>query len=392
MPSLRRSRRNLELNKFIMKKLTFLLLFAVLCFTASAQNQQIYKFKAIKDIPVTPVKDQSQTGTCWCFGTTSFLEAELIRMGKGEYDLSEMYFVRKNYEKRIADDYLRQGKGNLNQGSICHMVPRVVREDGIMPENVYNGLNYGSPKHNHTELNKYIKAVAAASVELKNRSAQYWDIMEAIFDTYLGKLPETFKYEGKEYDAKGFAQSLGFTDMSEYVELTSFSNHPFYQIVPLEIPDNWDHQWIYNVPLEEMMAIINNALENGYTVAWDGDLTRNGSFNHKRGIAINPEPQYWDEAVKLEKKYPELKVTQENRQRDYETFNTKDDHIMHLTGLFKDQDGTFFYKTKNSWGTDSNEIGGYLYMSESYVAMRTISILLHKDAIPAAIRAKMGIR
>jgi len=374
-----------------MKKILFLSVALLIGVSALAQIQTIYSFKEVNDIPVTPVKDQYRTGTCWCFGTTSFLEAELIRMGKGEYDLSEMFFVRKNYEKRVADDYLRKGKGNLNQGSICHMVTRVVDEDGILPENVYSGLNYGKDKHDHSELNKYLKAIAGASVELQNRSEQYWKLMKNLFDTYLGEIPESFEYNGKKYDAKSFASSLGLGDMSQYVEITSFSNHPFYKEVPLEIPDNWDHARLYNVPLDEFMAIINYALSHGYTVAWDGDLTKKGSFNHQRGIAINPETEYWNEAVKLEKKYPELKVTQENRQQEYETFNTVDDHIMHLTGLFKDQDGTYFYKTKNSWGEESNELGGYLYMSESYVAMRTISILLHKDAIPAAIKAKLNL-
>lgn len=358
---------------------------------AFAQIQDLYHFTAVKDIPVTEVKDQAMTGTCWCFGTTSFLEAELIRMGKGDYDLSEMYIVRNNYNRRLADNYLRRGKGNIGQGSICHMATVAVAENGIVPESVYSGINYDSPRHNHSEMTAYMRAIADASIEMRNRSEKYWKIMDFIFDEYLGKVPDTFVYEGKTYTPKSFAESLGFGDMSEYVEITSFSNHPFYKQVPLEVPDNWDHALLYNLPLDEMMEVINHALQNGYTVAWDGDLTA-GAFNHARGIALNPEKKDFAEAIKLEKKFPEIKVTQEIRQKDYESFLTVDDHIMHLTGLYKDEDGTYFYKTKNSWGKASNQLGGYLYMSESYVAMRTISILLHKDALPKDIRKKLDIK
>ena len=184
---------------------------------------------------------------------------------------------------------------------------------------------------------------------------------------------------------------LGLDDMSDYIEITSFSHHPFYQRVPLEIPDNWDHELLWNVPLDDFMAIIDNALTNGYTVAWDGDLT-SGEFNHNRGIAICPKPEDFEEAIKLEKVYPDRVVTQEVRQKDFETFRTVDDHLMHLTGLFKDQNGNYFYKTKNSWGEGRNpEMKGYLYMSRAYIMMRGVGIMVHKDAIPKDIRKKMGL-
>jgi bleomycin hydrolase len=204
-------------------------------------------------------------------------------------------------------------------------------------------------------------------------------------------MPETFKYNGKEYTPKSFAKMLGLDDVSDYIELTSFSHHPFYEQVPLEIPDNWDHARLWNVPLDELMAIIDNALTNGYTVAWDGDLTA-GEFNHNRGIAICPKPEDFAEAVKLEKVYPDRVVTQEMRQKDFETFRTVDDHLMHLTGLFTDQNGNKFYKTKNSWGEGRNpEMKGYLYMSKAYLQMRTVSIMVHKDAIPKDIRKKLNL-
>ena len=373
-----------------MKRIFLFLLTLAVSTAAFAQTQTLYKFTPVRDIPVTSVKNQASTGTCWCFATVSFLEAELIRQGKGEYDLSEMFVVRGNYRDRIFDNYLRQGRGNINPGSIAHMATKAIGKYGIVPESVYDGISYDSPTHNHGELSTYLKAIAGASVELKNLSPEYNELIESLFDIYLGEVPETFTYEGAAYTPKSFAEKLGFDDMSDYIELTSFSHHPFYQKVPLEIPDNWDHETLYNVPLEDFMDIIDNALMNGFTVAWDGDLKK-GEFNHGRGIAICPEPKGFNAAIKLDKAYPDRTVTQEMRQNDFERFETVDDHLMHLTGLFKDQKGNFFYKTKNSWGEGNGDLKGYLFMSRAYVQMRAISIMVHKDAIPAPIREKLGI-
>ena len=374
-----------------MKRILTLALAAVLCTAAFAQTQTIYKFTPVKDIKVTPVKDQARTGTCWCFATISFLEAELLRQGKGEYDLSEMFVVRNNYSDRIFDNYLRRGRGNINPGSIAHMATNAVAKYGIVPESAYHGINYDSDSHNHGELSSYLKAIAEVSIEQKNLSPEYNKLVKSLFDIYLGEVPETFEYNGKTYTPQSFAKMLGFDDMSDYIELTSFTHHPFYQQVPLEIPDNWDHALLWNVPLDDLMAIMDNALEKGYTVAWNGDLTA-GEFNHNRGIAICPNPEDFAEAIKLEKVYPDRQVTQEMRQSDFEHFRTVDDHLMHLTGLYKDQNGGKFYKTKNSWGEGRNpEMKGYLYMSKAYIEMRTISIMVHKDAIPKDIRKKLGL-
>ena len=374
-----------------MKRFLTITLAAVLSTAAFAQTQTIYQFKPVNDIQVTPVKNQAWTGTCWCFATVSFLEAELLRQGKGEYDLSEMFVVRNNYKDRIFDNYLRRGRGNIGPGSISHMATKAIAKYGIVPESVYSGINYDSPTHNHGELNAYLRGIADASVNLKKLSPEYQKLMKSLFDIYLGEEPESFQYNGKTYTPMSFAKMLGFDDMSDYIELTSFSHHPFYQQVPLEIPDNWDHELLWNVPLDDFMAIIDNALQNGYTVAWDGDL-KTGEFNHNRGIAICPNPEDFAEAIKLEKVYPERVVTQEMRQKDFETFETVDDHLMHLTGLFKDQNGNLFYKTKNSWGESRNEeMKGYLYMSRAYIQMRGIAIMVHKNAIPKDIQKKLGL-
>ena len=374
-----------------MKRILTIALAAVLSTAAFAQTQTIYQFTPVRDIKATPVKDQARTGTCWCFATISFLESELLRQGKGEYDLSEMYVVRNNYSERIFDNYLRRGHGNINPGSIAHMATNAIEKYGVLPESAYDGIEYDSERHNHGELSAYLKAIAEVSVQRKNLSPEYHKLMESLFDIYLGKVPESFEYKGKTYTPKSFAKMLGFDDLSDYIELTSFSHHPFYQQVPLEIPDNWDHEKLWNVPLDDFMDIIDNALRNGYTVAWDGDL-KSGEFQHNRGIAICPNPEDFAEAVKLEKVYPDRVVTQEMRQIDFEHFQTVDDHLMHLTGLFKDQNGNLFYKTKNSWGEGRNEeMKGYLYMSRAYVQMRCVSIMVHKDAIPKDIRKKLGL-
>ena len=212
-----------------MKRILTIALAAVLSTAAFAQTQTIYQFTPVRDIKATPVKDQASTGTCWCFATISFLESELLRQGKGEYDLSEMFVVRNNYTDRIFDNYLRRGHGNINPGSIAHMATQAIEKYGIVPESVYHGINYDSPRHNHGEMSAYLKGIADVSVNLKNLSPEYNKLIKSLFDIYLGEMPEKFQYNGKEYTPKSFAKMLGFDDMSDYVELTSFTHHPFWR-------------------------------------------------------------------------------------------------------------------------------------------------------------------
>ena len=376
---------------------------------STTKIEEGYKFTPVVELKATPVKNQASTGTCWCFATTSFIESELLRLGKGEYDLSEMFIVRDNYTDKLNDNYLRQGKGNLGPGSVGHDWMYGFKNYGIVPDEVYNGLNYGSPTHNHGELNAFINAVAAVPVQRKNESEQYHKIVDAILDTYLGKIPENFTYKGVNYTPKSFAASLGINP-GDYVEITSFTIFPFYTQGLLEIPDNWRMERYYNVPLDELIQTMDYALHNGYTIAWDGDISERG-FSHSKGVAIFPELSKVDnysttdrarlekmspgerseEAFKFASPFPEVNVTQEIRQAGFENFTTTDDHLMHLTGIVKDQNGTKYYITKNSWGTDRNTFGGYLNMSESYVRAKTISILVHKNAIPAEIKTKLGL-
>lgn len=401
-----------------MKK-TVLALSALMCvcsFNMNAQKKSAqkeaqpegYKFTTVVSLPATPVKNQASTGTCWCFATTSFMESELLRKGKGEYDLSEMFIVRQKYMNQLNDNFLRRGHGNVGQGSLSHTWVNAFKQVGIVPEQVYTGIAYNSPTHNHGELASMVQSLADMSVKMKTRSPQFNQIVDGVFDAYLGKLPEKFNYQGKEYTPKSFAASLDL-NMDDYVEITSFSHKPFYEQMMIEVTDNWEGERQYNVPLDELIEVMDYALEHGYTLCWDGDVSEKG-FSHANGVAINPEvkalddysttdrarfegitpTQRLDAVYKFDRPYPEINVTQEIRQEGYESFVTTDDHLMHVTGIVKDQNGTKYYITKNSWGTDRNTMGGYLNMSESYVRAKVIYIMLHKDAVPAALRQKLG--
>lgn len=387
-----------------------LILSCVLALSASAVFGQGYQFTEVVKVPATPVKNQAATGTCWCFATTSFMESELLRMGKGTYDLSEMFIVRQKYMNQLQDNYLRRGEGNIGQGSLSHTFMNAYRQVGIVPEEVYTGINYDSDRHNHGEMVRFMHALADVAVKAKQRSPEYDKLIENLFDTYLGKLPEKFTYKGKEYTPKSFAESLGL-NMDDYIELTSFTHHPYYVKFDVEVLDNWEHSLMYNLPLDEMMETVDYALNNGYTVCWDGDVSEKG-FSFTNGVAINPEvkkvedlsgtdrarfeklgeKERLEEVFKFEHPYPEINVTPEVRQAGFEAFVTTDDHLMHVTGITKDQNGTKYYITKNSWGTDRNKFGGYLNMSESFVRAKTIYVMVHKDAIPKTTKAKLGIK
>lgn len=377
---------------------------------AMSVSAQTYDFTVTDSVAVTPVKNQASSGTCWCFATASFLESELLRKGKGEHDLSEMFIVRQKLLNQLNDNYLRRGRGNIGQGSLSHTFLNAYNQVGIVPEEVYSGINYDSPRHNHGEMMAMLEAVAGVALKAKKRSPQYDAMVKSVLDTYLGPLPETFTYRGKTYTPKSFAESLGI-NTSDYVELTSFTHHPYYESFELEVPDNWEHARQYNLPLDELMDVIDGALRSGYSVCWDGDVSERG-FRFANGVAINPdvrdlsrysaadsavfapltEAQRLDSVMTFSRPYLEIVVTPEVRQEGFESFVTTDDHLMHLTGLAKDQNGTKYYVTKNSWGTDRNGFGGYLNMSESFVRAKTIYVMLHKDALPVALRKRLGIR
>ena len=360
------------------------------------KKKEAYEFTMVKELPHTSVKNQARTGTCWCFATISFLESELLRMGKEELNLSEMYIVRHTYPKK-AERYIRlHGEANFSPGGACHDVIDMMREYGLVPEEVYPGLNYGEKKHNHGEMNNILYGlVKAVSRNPGGRVTPRWEeAFEAVLDVYLGEIPKTFKYQGKEYTPKSFLQYLELNP-DDYIEITSYTHHPFYKQFYLELPDNWTfNDQYYNVPIEDMEKIIDYSLENGYTVVYGGDVS-NKYFSSKKGYGIVPLKD-WEDLTQEERKKEitepvEEKVpTQELRQKWFDNYTATDDHAMHIVGIAKDQKGHRFYYTKNSWGTD-RKYGGYMYLSKPYILLNATGFMVNKNAIPNDIREKLGL-
>ena len=388
-----------------MKKL--LISVAVFAFAiASFAQAPGYEFTTVVSHKATPVKDQSSTGTCWCFATASFMESELLRMGKGEYDLSEMFIVRQKYMNQMEDNYLRRGKGNIGEGSLAHTFKNAYKQVGIVPEEAYSGLIDGNKEHNHGALSRYFKALVDANIASKKRTPQYYALINNLFDTYLGKLPEKFTYKGKEYTPKTFAESLGLNP-DDYVSLTSYTHHPFYSQFAIEIQDNWRNGLSYNLPIDEFMAVMDNAVKKGYTFAWGSDVSEQGFT--RDGIAVMPDINKESELsgsdmarwtglttankrqIMTTKPHPEIDVTQEMRQVAFDNWETTDDHGMVIYGIAKDQNGKEYFMVKNSWGK-SGKYNGIWYASKAFVAYKTMNILVHKDALPKEIAKKLGIK
>lgn len=370
-----------------------------------------YLFEDEISLPATPIKNQYRSGTCWSFSGISFLESEMLRIGKPEADLSEMFIVWHTYSEKARKNVRVHGNLNFAAGGAFHDVTNMIREYGIVPESVYDGLEYGEEKHVHGEMDRMLKQIVDAVVENRNRklSTAWHNAVEETLNSYLGELPQNFEFEGKQYTPQSFARDYVGLNMDDYVEITSYTHHPFYSKFILEVPDNWSWDEVYNVPLEEMSAIIDNALENGYTVAWAADVSEKGFATSNKGVAVLPaapsedmsdaEITRWEslpekekekELYQLDKPVPEMEVTQEMRQIAFDNYQTTDDHGMHIIGTATDQNGDLFYKVKNSWG-DYNKYDGYFYASKPYVEYKTMCIMVHKDAIPQNIREKLEL-
>lgn len=399
---------------YFMNKLLLSCILATFAFTAFAAEKttaavDTFQFTIVKENKITPVKNQASSGTCWSFSGLGFFESELLRMGKPEVDLSEMFVVYHSYSDK-ADKFVRtNGHINFAAGGSFHDVMYVLKNYGIVPEQQMNGLNYGEDSHRHGELDalteSYVKTVV--SNPNKKLSTAWKAGFDGILDAYLGKLPTEFTVNGKKFTPVTYAQSLGL-NMDDYVSLTSFTHHPFYTKFAIEIPDNWRWGESYNLPLDEFAKVFENAVDKGYTIAWGSDVSEKGFT--RNGVAVNPELKKEnlpgsDQArwlnisqKEMEAKIlaangpqPEVKVTQELRQQGFDNYQTTDDHGMVIYGSATDQNGAKYYLVKNSWGTDS-KYKGIWYASESFVLHKTINIVVHKDAVPKDILKKLGVK
>ena len=368
-----------------MKK--FIATISLLCLTLGS-FAQTYEFQTIKDIEVNPVISQDNTGTCWSFSTTSFLEAEIIRITGKKIDLSEMYNVRNTYPKKAWNYVMRQGKSQFGEGGLAHDVINSASDFGIVPQSVYSGKLSNDVDYNHTEMTAVLEAMLKTYVSNpgKKLSPQWKEAVNAVLDVYMGKNISEFTYDGKKYTPKSFLEMTKL-NTSDYVTLSSFINEPMYQSFLLDIPDNFSNGRFYNLPLEEFVQNIDFALDNSFTIALDCDVSEN-TFSGKNGIAVIPENEADAKAIITEIK-PEKSITPEFRQAEFENLATTDDHLMHITGKVKDQKGNVYYKVKNSWGNKSGK-DGFVYMSVSYLKLKTISVLLHKDGVMKTTKSKLG--
>ncbi len=367
-----------------------------------------FTFTDVKLVKTTPVKDQNKSGTCWSFSGTSFFEDEILRKTGKEMDLSEMWTVRHCYNDK-ADKYVRMG-GTINfaQGGSTLDVGYVIDRYGMVPEEVYSGLEYGEAKHDHSEISPVLTSFVKSINGQRKKSPVWKKAYAGILDTYFGELPESFEYEGKTYTPKSFAKAIGI-NTADYIPVTSFTHHPFYEAFAIEIADNWIWEKYHNVPLEEMKAIVDNALDNGYSVAWAADVSEEG-FKWVKGYAVIPKKKTADdlngtelarwvklsdrereaEANKIDGPCEEIQVTQELRQQMFDNQETTDDHGMVIVGKAVDQKGNKYYKVKNSW--DTNQVyNGFIYVSEPYFLAKTIDILVNREAIPTDIAKKMNL-
>lgn len=363
----------------------------VLCtLTVNAQDQPFELINEV-DLPATSVKNQGRTGTCWAHATLSFLESEAIRISDKQVDLSEMHIIFKAYQAH-ADKYMRfHGYVNMGPGSQAWDVMNVLKEDGLVPEEAMPQQNGFGSLPNHSELDKGVSAFVKAIQENRSQQfpASYWqDALAGILTAYLGEVPKTFQWEGDTYTPRSFAKMLGL-EASNYVALTSFTHHPYHSRFIFESPDNWSQGEVYNLPFVSITEFIDFALDKGYTVAWAADVSDKG-FRNDKSLAIVPEKDWADLTEKeieevWTKPVVQRTITAEMRQHHLENYATTDDHLMHIVGRATDENGTVYYKVKNSWGTD-NPLVGYFYASAAYVQLKTMTLTVHKDILEGYIK------
>ena len=393
-----------------MKKTLFAAVLVSLGMSAFAQEaKEGFQFTTVKENPITSIKNQNQSGTCWAFSSVRFFESELLRMGKGEFDLCEMYLAHKTYEDRAKASVRMHGDISFSQGGSFYDAVYCMKHYGMIPQDAMPqpGTLYGDTLPNHNELfniaEAYVNAVAKGSQ--KKLSPVWFNGLNAIYDSYLGVVPEKFNHNGKEYTPKTYMESLGL-DMNDYVSLTSYTHHPFYEQFVIEVQDNWRWGLSYNLPLDEFMETMDYAVKNGFTFAWGSDVSETGFT--RNGIAVCPDVKKgadltgsdmarWTGLSATDRRneltsrpLPEIEVTQEMRQEAYDNWETTDDHGMLIYGIAKDQNGKEYFMVKNSWGF-SGKYKGIWYASKAFVAYKTMNILIHKDGIPKKIAKKLGL-
>lgn len=363
---------SLTFQKLFVVKKSILFSFVVLAASINASAQQ---FTVVKDNAHGNVENQCKTGTCWSFATTSFIESEIIRKGFKPVDLSEMYNVRLTYPKK-AESYVRfQGKQQFGPGGLSHDVLAIIDEFGIVPEEAFSGFVNGSASYDHETLDAKLSELVNEA--LKNPTNSYQKSVIEVLNNEIGETPREFKFNGASYTPASFRDAMKI-NAKEYVCLTSFTHHPFYSSFVLEVPDNWSKQAYYNLPLDEFQRVADVALSKGYTVAWDADVSEE-TFDARKGFAYVNNFQ------------DEPKIDQAKRQEAFDSYETTDDHLMHITGTAKDEKGNPYYLVKNSWGTEGLANEGFQYISVPYFRYKTVCMIVHKDAIPKEIAVKLGM-
>lgn len=355
----------------------------------SDQNEKLkpkkpkYDFTIEHSIECTGVKAQDRTGTCWSFATASFIESELIRRGKGQHDLSEMFIVKNIYRSKVENYVLRQGKANFSQGALGHDFLNSAERYGLVPEEAYDGRESVDEAYDHSEMEDVMKGFLDAVVARSKLSLKWKPASNRILDVYMGRSPKRFTYRDRSYSPLEFSKSLEFS-ADDYVSITSFNHHPFYDDFVLEIPDNFSSGLFYNLPVNELISVIDGAIENGFSVAWNGDVSERG-FSSSKGIAVLPtDPNRRDLFTRPGE---EIKATQVSRQKALMQLQTTDDHLMHLVGISRDTAGNKYYVTKNSWG-ETGAHKGFIHMSEAYVRSKTVGIVIHEDAMPQRMKRR----
>lgn len=363
----------------------------------SENSKDSFVFTEVINIENTPVKSQGSSGTCWSYAANSFIESEMIRMGKEPVEISQIYTARNAYIEKGKNYVKMHGAITLGDGGALHDVINMYKKYGALPQSEYTGLNYGTTRNQFAEMAAINEGLLAAVVKNPNgKLTPNWEkAYVSVLDTYLGEVPESFTYKGKKYTPKTFADEVVGINADDYVEISSLMEHPYYSQFVLMVPDNWSLDLVYNVKMKDLTDIIDNALEDGYTVGWAGDVSERG-FSWRNGVAYVPAKDYSDMTAEEKENIfkgpkPEMQITEEMRQEAFDNYQTTDDHGMHIVGITKDQNGKEYYMIKNSWGA-SNDYQGYMYMSKNFVKYKTTAILLHKGGLPKKIAKKLNIK